>query len=165
MIGPNLLHLVLLGCALPCARYTFGEVRHRPLPRGRLAAPVLLAGACAMVFLLFHLGNRQPAWTFAASMFAGLIIGAVRGATIRLEIDHMFEKVRLPRASGSLVVALVLVGTVLLEIGGAFVGSAALPIREYAPEIAAACAGILTGRAMAIAIRWRGTPHVDLHRL
>ena len=33
-----------------------------------------------------------------------------------------------------------------------------------APEIAAACAGMLVGRTAAIAIRWRGAPHVDRHR-
>lgn len=163
--GPNLLHLVLLVCALPCARYTLSEMRHRPLPRGRLAAPALLAMACALVFLLFHLGSQRPPWVFAAALAGGLAIGALRGFTLQLQVDHMFDKVRLPRARGSFLVALGLVAAVLLEIGGSFSGLAGLPFRMIAPEIAAACAGMLTGRAMAIAMRWRGAPHVDLHRL
>ena len=164
-LGPNLLHLVLLVCALPCARYALSEMRHRPLPRGRLAAPALLAMACALVFLLFHLGSQRPPWVFAAALAGGLAIGALRGFTLQLQVDHMFDKVRLPRARGSFLVALGLVAAVLLEIGGSFAGPAGLPFRTIAPEIAAACAGMLTGRAMAIAMRWRGAPHVDLHRL
>jgi hypothetical protein len=164
-VGPNLLHLVLLACALPCARYTLSEMRHRPLPRGRLAAPALLAMACALVFLLFHLGSQRPPWIFAAALAAGLAIGALRGVTLLLQVDHTFDKVRLPRARGSFLVALGLVAAVLLEIGGSFTGPAGRPFRLIAPEIAAACAGMLTGRALAIAMRWRGAPHVDLHRL
>jgi len=76
----------------------------------------------------------------------------------------MFDKVRLPRARDSFLVALALVAAVLLEIGGAFAGPSGLPFRLVAPDIAAACAGMLTGRAMAIAVRWWGAPHVDLHR-
>lgn len=164
-VGPNLLHLLLLACALPCARYTLSELRHRPLPRGRLAAPALLAMACALVFLLFHLGSQRPPWMFAAALTAGLAIGTLRGFTLQLEVDHMFDKIRLPRARGSFVVALGLVAAVMLEIGGSFAGDRGIPFRLIAPEIAAACAGMLTGRAMAIAMRWRGAPHVDLHRL
>ena len=128
-LGPNLLHLVLLVCALPCARYALSEMRHRPLPRGRLAAPALLAMACALVFLLFHLGSQRPPWVFAAALAGGLAIGALRGFTLQLQVDHMFDKVRLPRARGSFLVALGLVAAVLLEIGGSFAGPAGLPFR------------------------------------
>lgn len=164
-LGPNLLHLVLLVCALPCARYTLSEMRHRPLPRGRLAAPAVLAMGCALVFLFLYLGSQRPLWVFAAALATGLAIGALRGFTLQLQVDHMFDKVRLPRARGSFLVAVGLVAAVLLEIGGSFAGPNGLPFRLIAPEIAAACAGMLTGRAMAIAMRWRGAPHVDLHRL
>ena len=98
--GPNLLHLVLLVCALPCARYTLSEMRHRPLPRGRLAAPALLAMACALVFLLFHLGSQRPPWIFIAALAGGLAIGALRGFTLQLQVDHMFDK---PAAGARLV--------------------------------------------------------------
>src|SRR4029450_4382499 len=163
-VGPNVLHLALLACALPCARYTLSEMRHRPLPRGRLAAPALLAMAGALVLLLFQLGAQRPPWIFIAARAGGLAIGVLRGFPLQLQVDHMFDKVRLPRARGSFLVALGLVAAVLLEIGGSFAGANGLPFRLIAPEIAAACAGMLTGRAMAIAMRRRGAPHVDLHR-
>jgi hypothetical protein len=60
---------------------------------------------------------------------------------------------------------LVLLVFALPKIGGSFAGPNGLPFRLIAPEIAAACAGMLTGRAVAIAMRWRRAPHVDLHRL
>ena len=110
MIGPNLLHIVLLGFAVTCAYFTLGEMNHRSLRRPRLFAPVLFAAACALVFLLFHLGAKQPQWVFGAVLVGGLVIGTVRGFTLPLQIDHMFARVRLPRARGSFLVALALVG-------------------------------------------------------
>lgn len=164
VVGPNVLHIVLLGLAVPCVVYTLGEMRHWSLSRTRLAMPPLLAVACALVFLLIHLGSRQPAWMFGLSVLAGLAVGALRGFTVQLEVDHMFERIRLPRARGSFLIALVLLGAVLLEGGGALVGSRAELLRHVAPELAAVCAALLTGRAAAIAVRWRSVPHVDLRR-
>jgi len=96
MIGPNLLHVVLLGFAAMCAYFTLGEMNHRSLRRQRLFAPVLFADACALVFLLFHLGTRQPQWVFGAALAAGLAIGTVRGFTLSLQIDHMFDRFACP---------------------------------------------------------------------
>lgn len=82
----------------------------------------------------------------------------------------MFDQMRLPqmrlsRARGSFLVALALMAAVMLEIAGSSAGPSGLPFRLIAPEIAAACAGMPTGWAIAVAMRWRGAPHVDLHRL
>jgi membrane protein CcdC involved in cytochrome C biogenesis len=162
--GPNLLHLVLLACALPCVRYTLSEMGRRPLPRWRLTAPVLLAATCALVFLLFHVGSQQPPWIFVSALAAGLAVGLVRGFTLELQVDHMFERVRLTRARGSFLIALVLLAAVLTEIIGAFAGPEALPLRLLTPEVAAACAGMLGGRAIAISLRWESAPHMDLRR-
>src|SRR5688500_15644331 len=98
MIGPKLLHLVLLGLAVTLAYFTLCEMNRRSLRRPRLFAPVLFAAACALVFLLFHLGGKQPHWVFGAVLIGGLVIGTVRGVTLPLQIDHMFDRVRLPRA-------------------------------------------------------------------
>ena len=111
-VGFNVLHVVLLACALFCVHFTLGEVRHRPLTRPRLWAPPLLSLACALIFLLIHLGTRQSPWTVAVAAGAGLAIGLLRGFTLAIEVDHQIDKVRLPRARGSLVLALL-----LLEVG------------------------------------------------
>jgi hypothetical protein len=163
-VAPNVLHVLLLALALACARFTLSELRHRSLTRSRLMAPAGLALACALVFLFFQVGSHRTPWMLAAALLGGLGLGALRGFTMRLEVDHMYERARLPRARGSFLVALALVLAVLIEIGGAFVGPAALPFRLAAPEIVAACAGILTGRLFAIILRWKGAPHVALSR-
>lgn len=163
-VAPNVLHAVLLVLALACARFTLSELRHRSLTRSRLITPAGLALVCALIFLFFQVGAQRPPWLLAAALIGGLVLGGVRGATMRLEVDHMYERARLPRARGSFMVSLALVLAVLMEITAAFVGPAALPFRLAAPEVVAACAGILTGRALAIVWRWRGEPHVHLSR-
>lgn len=102
---------------------------------------------------------------FGAALGAGLAIGVLRGLTLQLQVDHMFDKVRLPRARASFLVALALIGAVVLDVIGALLGAQGMLLRLIAPEIAAACAGMLTGRALAIALRWRRAPHIDLHRM
>jgi hypothetical protein len=164
-VGPNLLHLVLLASAPLCVALTLREVRHRPLKPGRLAAPLLAAGACALVLFLMEVGTANSPWPFAAALAAGLLAGAVHGFTMQLQVDQMYATVRLPRARGSFYVALGLVAAVLIEVAGAIAGSAGSPFRMFAPEIAALCTGVLAGRLAAIMIRWRYEPHVDLHRM
>ncbi len=162
--GPNLLHLALIALALPCVRFTLNEARHRALPRLRLYAPPLLAVACAVVFLGIDLGAKAPLWRVGLLAVAGFAMGAIRGFTLRLEVDHDFQKVRLPRARGSFMIALALLGAVLLEVGGAFAGEPATALRQLASEIAVACAAMLTGRALAIRVRWNRAPYVNLRR-
>lgn len=161
MIGPNLLHLVLLGSAGTCTYFTLNEMNHRSLQRRRLFAPVGFAAACALVLLVLQLSAMWSPWVSGAVLGGGLAIGLLRGFTLPLQVDHMFGRVRLPRARGSFLVALALVAAVLLEIGGAYAGPSGMTLRLLALQIAIACTGMLAGRAVAIAIRWRGSPHID----
>jgi hypothetical protein len=153
-VNPYLLHIVLLGCALPCVFCTLGEMRKLPLSPARLAVPPLLAIICAV--LLLAVGNGPPPWTFGIALASGLAVGAVRGFTLQLQFDPMFARVHLPWARGSFLVAVGLVGAVVIGIGGAVTVAAGMPFLAMAADIAAACAGILTGRLIVIAIRWRG---------
>lgn len=164
MVAPNLLHILLLGLALLCVRFTVRETRHRAMTPWQLALPPLLAGGCALVLLFFSIGAHQPPLVFALAAGGGLAVGALRGLTTRLEIDHMFDVLRLPRARGVLVVALVVLGAVLLEAGSALAGGCRGPLCLVAPGLAAAGAGLLAGRAASVAARWRRAPHVDLRR-
>lgn len=164
-VGPNFLHLVLLVGAAACVALTLRELGQRPMSLQRAAAPAFVAGACALVFFLLKVANGHPAWTFGAALAAGFAGGVVRGFTLKLQIDHMYAVVRLPRARGSMLVALFLLGAVLLDIGGAITGVAGSPFRLVAPDVAAACSGILAGRMLPIAMRWRSETHVDLRRM
>lgn len=99
-----------------------------------------------------------------AAGMTGAVVGLVRGLTLKIEVDHMFDKVRLPRARGSFALALVLLGAVVLEVVGSFRGPVHLLYREFAPEVSAFCTGVLAVRAIAIRLRWRWVPYVDLRR-
>lgn len=164
-VGPNLLHLVLLVCAVSCAALTLREVRPRPMRQGRLAAPVLLSGICAFVFLMFEVGMGHSPWTCLVALAVGLVGGGLFGFTLKLQVDHLFAAVRLPRSRDSFLIALVLLGTVLIDIGGAFAGTAGAPIRSVTGDVAAGCAGLLIGRWIAIQVRWRSEPHIDLYQI
>jgi hypothetical protein len=121
-LGPNLLHALLLACSITCLLFTRGEVRHRPLIMARLWAPPLSSLGVAAAFPLIHLGTRQSAWTFAAAGMAGVALGFFWGLTSRIEVDHMLDKVRLPRSRGSFVLGIMLLGAVVLELVRAFRG-------------------------------------------
>jgi fluoride ion exporter CrcB/FEX len=162
--GLNLLHLVLLASTLACIRLTLVETRGRSLRRGRLAWSALLALLCAGIFLLFHVGVRQPPWVFGAALAAGVLGGVTCGCTVAFEVDHMFDKIRLPQARVPLAVALLLAVALVFEVAGSLLGANGTLLRIAAPPLAAAGAGFLAGRAAAIALRCRRAPHVVLHR-
>lgn len=162
--GLNFLHLVMLVGVLTCVRLAAADLHSRSVRRSRLAWPAVLALACSAIFLLFHVGLRQPPWIFGLALAAGVLTGAARGIFVPLEVDHMFERVRLPPVQVTVVAALVLAVAVALEVAGSVLGPPGLVLRHAAPPLAAAAAGFLSGRAVVIALRCRHAPHVALHR-
>lgn len=162
--GLNLLHLALLVGAVLCVRLAAAETGGRCLRRSRLAWPALVALACAGIFLLFHVGLRQPAWIFGIALAIGLTAGAARAIPMPLEVDHMFERVRLPPGRWTLAAACLLAVAVALEITGSVLGMPSASLRLAAPPLAAASAGVLAGRSAVIALRCRRAPHAVLHR-
>ena len=119
---------------------------------------------CASIFLLFHVGLRQPAWSFGLALAIGIGAGATNGFPVPMEVDHMFERVRLPATRVTFLAACLLAFAVLLEIVGSLTGPPGAFLRIAAAPLAAACAGALSGRAVVIAFRCRRAPHVVLHR-
>lgn len=162
-VNLDLLHIVLFACTLPCVLFTLREMRGAPLPPACLGVPPLLAITCTLL-LLVAIGDTQPPWTFGAALVSGLAVGWARGSTMQLQVDSMSAHVRLPWARGSFLVALGLVAAVSVEIGGTFAGIAGTPLRLLAADIAAAGSGVLTGRMIAIAIRWHGAHLPAAHR-
>ncbi len=163
-LGLNFLHLVLLVSAVACVRLCVGELRSRCVRRSRLAWPALLALVCAAIFLLFHVGLRQPPWVFGLALAIGVTAGAASGFPVALEVDHMFERVRLPAARVTLVAAALLGLAVVMEAAGSLLPPSGAFLRLAAPPLAAACAGFLAGRSVVISLRCRRAPHVVLHR-
>ena len=162
--GLNFLHLLLLVSAVACVRLSAIDLRGRCVRRARLAWPAMLAVFCAAIFLLFHVGLKQPAWVFGLALAIGIAAGAAKAFPVPLEVDHMFERVRLPPTRVSLLAAALLGLAVLLELVGSLTGPPGYFLRVAAAPLAAACAGVLGGRAIMLSLRCRRAPHVVLHR-
>ncbi len=152
----NLLHLVLVLGAMVSVHLVLREIRRRTMRRWKLFVPPLVAVAVAMILVLFQLAARQPAWWFGTLFALGLVVGAL------LDVDHTWRLVRPTSRRALLWVSLIIPVAVGLEIGGALAGPPGDPWRLVATLAAVLAAGLLAGRALALAYRLFGAPHVDL---
>ncbi len=132
------------------------------MARGRLLVLPFLAAIIALVFLLFLLASRHPIWMFGTSMSVGLVIGAVRGLTMKVQYDQMWQLVRPTGRRVLLWVALALAASVVLEIVGALATPPNATLRFVAAEAATVCAGLMIGHALGIVFRLWRLPHSDL---
>jgi hypothetical protein len=160
----NLLHLLLVLGAAGCVRLALREIRGRSMSRSRLFTLPLLAMAMAFVFLLFFLASHYSPWMFVAALVLGLLAGAARGITMTLRFDQMWRLVRPTGRRVLLWVALLLAAAVAVEMAGSVAGPAGVLWRVAAAETAALCAGMFSGRAIAVAIRTTMLPHAELRR-
>jgi hypothetical protein len=158
----NLLHLVLVLGAMASVHLVLREIRRHTMRRWKLFVPPVVAVAVAMILVLFQLAAKQPAWWFGALMAFGLAVGALRGATVPLDVDHTWRLVRPTSRRALLWASLVIPVAVGLEIGGALAGPPGNIWRLVATLAAVLAAGLLAGRALALAFRLWRAPHVDL---
>lgn len=160
----NLLHLVLVLGAMVAVHLALREIRGRSMRRWRLFALPAVSIGLAMILVLFELAARQPAWWFGATFVLGWAVGAVRGATMLLKVDQNFRLLRPTSQRALFWVTLAIPIAVGFEIGGAFAGPDGALWRLAGTLAMVLCAGLLTGRATALAFRLLNAPHVDLRR-
>jgi len=160
----NLLHLLLVLGAAGCVRLALREIRGRSMSLSRLFLLPVLAMVMAFIFLLFFLATQQPPWMFVGALVLGLLAGALRGITMKLRFDQTWRLVRPTGRRVLLWVALLLAAAVAVEMAGAVVGPVSVLWRAAAGGTAALCAGMFTGRAVAVAIRTTRLPHAELRR-
>ena len=160
----NLLHLVLVAGAMAAVHLALREIRGRAMRRWRLFLLPLVALVLAFILLLFQLAERQPPWMFGAALVLGLVAGAARGATLPQEVDQTWRLVRPTRRRALFWVSLVFPVAVGLEIGGTLAGPPGEFWRLAGAAAAMLAAGLMTGRATALAVRLWWAPHVDLRR-
>ena len=162
--SPNILHVILAFGGAGCLFAAMLETRRRTIKRWRLLWPPCLALAVAAVAGLAQIEMEQPIWPFAAVIAIGLAIGVVRGATISFKVDHYWSLIQVRRTSRRALgwVAAVVAADAILECAAAISGQPLVTWRFVGALAAAACTGMLWGRATGILARMRYAPHVDL---
>jgi FtsH-binding integral membrane protein len=159
--GFNILHMTILLSALACLAIAWRESAGRSIMLPRLFTPPVLAGFTAVIMLLIAAGEPRLLWIWLAAGVAGAIVGAVRGATMVMRVDQVRSRLRMPNGRHIFLVAIVLVLAAADEVAVAVWGNSMSPHRALAPAVAALCGGLLTGRAIAVAIRIPYAPNEE----
>ncbi len=159
--GFNILHFTILASALACLAFALREAAGRSIMLPRLFTPPVLAGFTAVVMLLIAAGEPGLLWTWLGAGVVGAIIGGIRGATMVMSVDQVRSKLRMPNGRHIFWIAIVLVLAAADEVAIAIWGSGMSPHRALAPALAALCGGLLTGRAVAVAIRIPYAPNEE----
>ncbi|MBL0897627.1 MAG: hypothetical protein IBJ17_02865 [Reyranella sp.] len=161
-IQPNVLHLLVVAGAAGAVVLFRREARGRSQSPGQLFLAPLLALAAATVLLALPAPEARQPSLWLGGLAAGLAIGTARGALARLQVDHLWDRLRLPRGRDGLWAATML-GAIALAAFGAEVAPAFVPrasdLETAATVAAAACAGYLTGRAGSLWLRALNAPH------
>jgi hypothetical protein len=160
----NILHLLIALGAAGCATTLLREARGRLLHPSRLFAAPLLAAVPALFLLAIVAPELREPRLWAAALALGALAGAARGFTMRLQVDHMWTLIRLPRGRDGLWAAAALGGFAALATLLTLAGPEAGAYAALAAAGAAAGAGHLAGRAIALYLRTATAPHRDLVR-
>ena len=158
MIQPNVLHLLVVGGAAGAVVLFRREARGRSQSPGQLFLAPLLALAAATVLLALPAPEARQPSLWLAGLAAGAAIGTARGALARLQVDHLWDRLRVPRGRDGMWVAATL-GAVALAAFGAELAPGAAGLETAATVAAAACAGYLAGRAGSFWLRALKAPH------
>lgn len=157
MLKLNILHLMVAAGALGAVVVLRREAAGRSMSFGRLFTAPLLAFAAAFLLLaITEPQARQPVlWMSGLAM--GAVVGTARGIMLPLQVDRLWDRLRLPSGRDGLWAASLL-GAVALAAFSVDLLEAA------ASAAAAACAGFLAGRACSVWLRAWNAPHSSLSR-
>ena len=152
----TLLHIVLAVMAAGGVYLAWREVRRVYVSQWRLLAPPALSLAVALGLALIQIRSaQQPGWPFVAALLIGLGAGWVRGGLMRFEHDLHRPKVVMSETTryGLLAVAVVVAIATAVEILGARLVPALMPIHYGAALVAMLSAAAMMGRAIALAVQ------------
>lgn len=148
----NLLHFLIACGALGAVVATRREATGRSLTAGRLFVAPLLALLAAIMMLALAGPHGYTAALWIGGLATGLAVGAMRGIMVPLQVDRLWERLRLPHARDGLWAGLILSALAL----------AAVIVPDAATAAASAgCAGYLAGRASSLWLRTLNAPHSD----
>lgn len=152
----NLLHILLLLSAGACLYSAVWEARQRTVALRNHFRSSGFAIVTALVLMFFQVGMKQPYWLFLAAVAGGLVAGGASGLVLKLRVDRSWQIPQPAGARNVIWMAALLAAFAAVDIAGAAIGPEARAWRFYAAFGAAGCAGLVFGRAIAMAIRvWR----------
>jgi hypothetical protein len=152
--GLNLLHLLAVAVIAACLYASLPEWQGRRRARGVLMLAPLLAFICAFVMIGFSPAEDREPWLLRAALAAGLVLGAVRGLFMAVDVDP-WGMVRLEQPRDGLVVTVVVAAAVVAAAIAPMVFLPAGGLVPYATCVVALGATFLTGRALAVYVRTR----------
>lgn len=162
----NVLHLGAFLCAAAAIWGTFRESQGWPRRWPSLAGAAILVLLAAFHLLLMQFlmeeGVVHKRWI--AGLIAGAAVGAWRGSRTRLQVDHLWGLVRLPRDWDGLLMSLGCLAIVVFEMATVFNDPLTPRQHVYVVAVAVACGGFMMGRLFAVLVRARLAPQVDLMR-
>jgi hypothetical protein len=167
MLKLNVLHLMVAAGAFGAVAVLRREAAGRSLSFGRLFTAPLLAFAAAFLLLaMSEPQTRQPA-LWVGGLAAGLATGSARGIMLPLQVDRLWDRLRLPSGRDGLWAACLLGAVTLVAFSVDLIPSGLRwsDMFEVAASTAAAgCAGFLAGRACSLWLRAWNAPHSSLSR-
>src|SRR5262249_27140663 len=164
MWGVSVGHAPATGGTIGCALAIMRELQARPMRPWRLFLMPLLVTLVALILLAYTPPELRHPPTWGAALLIGVMIGFVRGLWMRLQVDHMWTLIRLPRPRDTLWVFVLVAMLVLGELAVAIAGPDG---QKYSPLLTTTlmlCAGFCNGRAWTLALRVRSAPHFELRR-
>ena len=157
-----LVSMLVIAAALGCLFLTVREARGRSVSRSQLFTLAVLATLVALILLLREHATNQASLLWAGALVVGLFGGVLRGSKMRMRVDHMWNIIRLRRNTEGLCVASALVLAAGLAIVAPMIADPSTPYREAVIAAAALCAGLLSGRALAVTLRFGRSPQMHL---
>jgi len=163
MIAPlSLSNVLTVMLAIACLYTIASQSRGGVVRLWRLALPPCFAAVEALVLLagVFDatLGHDAE-WVVAA--IVGALLGRMRGWSMSVEVDRMWELVRLKPSFDGQLAALALFGLSAVDFTSAALEEPVVACDHVAAG-ASFFAGYLGARALAIAVRAMRAPHVEL---
>jgi hypothetical protein len=157
--------LLIVAAALAAVATVVPESRRQLIPRWQLLLP---AGLAALVYVaeIVHPSLEQldqpGLWLVAV---AAAVVGFARGHFLRLEVDQVWNLIRLRRAREGLWLAVVLALLAIaeaIEVALAAPDATDLAFRPLVEFCMAPVAGFMVGRAAAAWLRIPDVPHSEL---
>jgi len=158
----SLVNVVMVVAAATCLWSVVPEARGKPQELWRLALPSFLAAVVALVLLAGAVTSFAHDATWSVTAVVGVVIGAIRGRSVRVQTDQMWGIVRPQAAIDSTLVAIGVMLAALTDAVAGFVPHGAMPRQAHLAAASALFAGYLAERAWTIASRAARSPHVDL---